>query len=71
MGVRPGHQSGAEGGWPPLRVRVTTDVEDVLRDPEVEAVAIATPAWTHAARYRAMQAGKHVMIEKPLATTVA
>ncbi len=48
--------------------RTTSKVEDVLRDPGVDAVVIAVPAVDH---YRlAMQslaAGKHVFIEKPLA----
>src|SRR5688572_4909224 len=47
-------------------------VDVVLDDPEVSAVVIATPAATHfdLAR-RALECGKHVLVEKPLATTVA
>ncbi|HET7486288.1 MAG TPA: Gfo/Idh/MocA family oxidoreductase [Acidimicrobiales bacterium] len=52
-------------------IRVTADVEEVLADPEVEAVAIATPAATHLPLgLAAIHAGKHVLIEKPLASTV-
>ena len=41
----------------------------VLKDPEVKAVIIATPAGTHFALARqALDAGKHVFVEKPLAT---
>ena len=51
-------------------LRGTTRFEDVLADPDVEAVAIATPVSTH---YRlaeaALKAGKHVFIEKPLAAS--
>lgn len=45
---------------------------DVLNDRAVDAVIIATPAATHfdLAR-RALRAGKHVFVEKPLATTVS
>jgi len=44
----------------------------VLADPEVEAVIIATPAGTHFELARqALLAGKHVFVEKPLATKVA
>ena len=52
--------------------RTTADWEQALSDPEVQAVIIATPAATHAdlAR-RALAAGKHVFVEKPLATSVA
>src|SRR5690348_6523900 len=47
----------------------TTDYRAVLRDPEIEAVIIATPVATHATLAReALAAGKHVMIEKPLTT---
>lgn len=52
-------------------VRVTTSLDDVLSDPGVDAVAIATPASTHAAVGLAcLDAGRHVLIEKPLASTV-
>jgi predicted dehydrogenase len=44
----------------------------VLNDPEVEAIIIATPAGSHFALAKeALLAGKHVFVEKPLATTVA
>jgi len=50
---------------------VETDLDYLLLDPRVEAVAIATPPHTHhALARRALEAGKHVMVEKPLATTV-
>jgi UDP-2-acetamido-3-amino-2,3-dideoxy-glucuronate N-acetyltransferase len=45
-------------------------VEDCLRDPNVSAVAIATPAVSHFELVRsALQAGKDVFVEKPLALT--
>lgn len=44
------------------------DFEEVLADPDVAAVAIATPAATHATLAgRALRAGKHVFVEKPIA----
>jgi protoporphyrinogen oxidase/predicted dehydrogenase len=46
----------------------TTRYEDVLRDADVDAVAVATPVSTHYALARsALEAGKHVFVEKPLA----
>jgi predicted dehydrogenase len=49
---------------------VEHDFDALLLDPRVQAVSIATPPRTHydLAR-RALQAGKHVMVEKPLATS--
>ena len=48
-------------------VRTTTDFADVLADPAVDAVAIATPVSSHfELAARALEAGKHVFVEKPL-----
>lgn len=47
---------------------VTSSLDEVLVDPEVDAIAIATPARTHhPIALAALKAGKHVMVEKPLA----
>ena len=47
-------------------------LEEVLADPEIDAVALATPAVTHAPlAHKALAVGKHVYIEKPLALDVA
>ncbi len=49
-------------------VRFMSDVQAVLGDPDVTAVALATPAATHYALGRAaLEAGKDVFVEKPLA----
>jgi len=53
-------------------IAVTADFEQVLDDESVDAVAIATPASTHFELARAaLEAGKHVLVEKPLAATVS
>ena len=53
-------------------VAVSTDVQQILDNPDVEGVAIATPASTHAElAISCLEAGKHVLIEKPLASSVA
>jgi predicted dehydrogenase len=50
----------------------TTDLDGVLADPAVELVSICTPTGTHLdLAARALAAGKHVLLEKPLALTVA
>lgn len=55
---------------PGAGVTATDDLRDLLADPEIEAVAIATPAGTHLeVAMAAIEAGKHVLIEKPLASS--
>jgi predicted dehydrogenase len=50
-------------------VRTTRDVCDLIDDPTIDAVAIATPVSTHyELALRSLQAGKHVLVEKPLAS---
>jgi predicted dehydrogenase len=53
-------------------VESTTSYQDVVADPRIDAVVIATPVSTHYpfAR-RALEARKHVLVEKPLATSGA
>jgi len=49
---------------------VTTDLEQLLRDPGIDAIAIATPVATHFdLAMRALAASKHVFVEKPVTTT--
>jgi len=51
-------------------IDVTADLDAVLAREDVDAVAIATPARTHhAIAEAALRAGKHVLVEKPLAHT--
>jgi predicted dehydrogenase len=53
-------------------VKATASYERVLADPAVAAVAIATPAATHFDLVRAaLEAGKHVLVEKPLTVSVS
>ncbi len=50
----------------------TDDLDDLLADGSLDAVALATPVPTHAAlAERVLAAGKHCFVEKPLAQTVA
>jgi len=51
-------------------VQITEDIDDVLGDPRVDAVAIATPVSTHfEIAMRALRAGKSVFVEKPITST--
>jgi predicted dehydrogenase len=57
---------------PRSTVRVTDDIGAVLSDDRVDAVAVATPAWTHyEVALACLEAGKHVLVEKPFASSVA
>ena len=49
--------------------KVTDNSQEIIDDPEIDAVAIVTPAHTHyKLAKKALEAGKHVLIEKPMAT---
>jgi predicted dehydrogenase len=53
-------------------VRTTTSFDELLEDPEIEAIAIATPVSTHfELAAAALLADKHVFVEKPLAASSA
>ncbi|HEX5910832.1 MAG TPA: Gfo/Idh/MocA family oxidoreductase, partial [Thermoleophilaceae bacterium] len=52
--------------------RQSADLDELLADPALDAVCVATPVPTHAAiAERVLAAGKHCFVEKPLAQTVA
>jgi predicted dehydrogenase len=52
--------------------RATGDLDDLLGDPRLDAVVLATPVPTHAElAVRVAAAGKHCLVEKPLATDEA
>ena len=52
--------------------RTTSDFDEVLADPELDAIVLATPVFTHhELASKALRAGKHVFVEKPLAGTLA
>jgi predicted dehydrogenase len=51
-------------------MQVTEDFESILRNPEIDVVAIVTPVSTHFdLAKRALQEGKHVFVEKPFTQT--
>src|SRR5437763_16978860 len=53
-------------------VENTEDAADLLRRDDVDVVYVATPPFLHFPQARAaLEAGKHVIVEKPLALTVA
>jgi predicted dehydrogenase len=60
----------AQTRYPTLQT--TTDYNDILNDGDVDAVVIATPVDTHYPLAKAsLEAGKHVLVEKPMASKTA
>jgi predicted dehydrogenase len=60
--------------WAPAfpGARFTGELDDLLADPDLDAVALATPVPTHGPlAERVLRAGKHCFVEKPLAQSVA
>jgi predicted dehydrogenase len=56
--------------YPPIKV--SENVDDALLSPEIDAVIICTPVATHYdLALSALSAGKHVLVEKPMARSVA
>ena len=50
-------------------VKVTKDLNDILNNKEITAVAVVTPSHTHFKVVKSMlEAGKHVYVEKPIST---
>jgi predicted dehydrogenase len=66
----PARRARISAAYPGLNVYA--EASEVFQDPEVDAVVIATPIHTHYALAKAaLEAGKHVLVEKPLATAAA
>ncbi len=52
-------------------IQLTDDVNDIYQDSEIDGVVIATPVATHfELAMKALAAGKHILVEKPLSTSV-
>ena len=66
--TRPDRRALVQARYP--AVDTTADYRELLADPNVDAIAIATPVSTHfPISLEALRAGKHVWVEKPLTTT--
>ena len=51
-------------------VAVSDKIDDIIKDPEIDAVVIATPVATHFnLAMQCLQTGKHILVEKPMAKT--
>jgi predicted dehydrogenase len=53
-------------------VRTTSDSREILNSPDIDAIAVVTPVWTHFELAKtALENGKHVFVEKPFTCTAA
>ncbi len=53
-------------------IPVTSDASELICSPEIDAIAVITPVWTHYKLAKAaLENGKHVFVEKPLTSTSA
>ena len=53
-------------------IKSSTDYREIIKDPSIDAVAICTPVFTHyEIAHAALQAGKDILIEKPMTSTSA
>jgi predicted dehydrogenase len=53
-------------------IQLTADAMELIRSPQVDAIAVITPVWTHFEFAKAaLENGKHVFVEKPFTATVS
>ena len=68
--LRPERLQVAKRSYPNLQT--TENISKLIRNPDVDAIIIATPVFTHfPLAKQALEAGKHVMLEKPMASSLA
>src|ERR1700691_4417596 len=68
--LSPAAQARARKAYP--GVTVTANAMEVITSPQIDAIAIVSPVWTHYELTKAaLENGKHVFVEKPFTSTVA
>lgn len=66
--LSPAARARAQKAYP--GVRVTADPREILTSPQIDAVAVVSPVWTHYELAKAaLENGKHVFVEKPFTST--
>jgi predicted dehydrogenase len=51
-------------------VETTVKFDDLINDPDISAICVATPVWTHfELAKKSLESGKHTFVEKPLSST--
>ena len=68
--ISPAAQARARKAYP--GVKVTANAMEVITSPDIDAVAVVSPVWTHYELTKAaLENGKHVFVEKPFTSTAA
>ncbi len=68
--ISPAARARAEKAYP--GVRVTADASEVIKSPQIDAIAVVSPVWTHYELTKAaLENGKHVFVEKPFTSNTA
>ena len=68
--INPAAQARARKTYP--GIKITPSATEIISSPEIDAVAIVSPVWTHYELTKAaLQHGKHVFVEKPFTSTAA
>ena len=68
--LSPAAQKRARKAYP--GIHITADAMEVITSPNIDAIAVITPVWTHYELAKAaLENGKHVFVEKPFTSNVA
>ncbi|HVT98293.1 MAG TPA: Gfo/Idh/MocA family oxidoreductase [Acidobacteriaceae bacterium] len=68
--LSPAAQKRAHKAYP--GIHITSDAMEVITSPNIDAIAVITPVWTHYELAKAaLENGKHVFVEKPFTSNVA
>jgi predicted dehydrogenase len=68
--ISPAARARAEKAYP--GVKVTADASEVIKSPDIDAIAVVSPVWTHYELTKtALENGKHVFVEKPFTSNTA
>ena len=68
--LSPNAQKRAHKAYP--SIHITADTMEVIKSPDIDAIAVITPVWTHYELAKAaLENGKHVFVEKPFTSNVA
>lgn len=68
--ISPNARARAQKAYP--RMKVTADASEVISSPEIDAIAVVSPVWTHYELAKAaLLQGKHIFVEKPFTSNTA